>query len=251
MVNLKFDDPLGEIEYDDDEYMPSEPGMLDHEDIVERATDDEPDDQPIQDGHDEDDPKPDDDSKTIPAAPPKVREPAVVKRNDHVPVGAPTPEPMSMGIAGDGIIYLDDIGETVKLDKKDQEGTPIQSRKGWEFRPSPRQRSKHTPEEWSALSIPDRIIAEKKEVLEKDSKKRTTFGSQLFVSGSFEKCVQIDNLRKFMIEGALLLAKRPVPWVHAYHNYVQNLITPEEYQAVFILMSSRPSAKAFPVSCLF
>ena len=34
--------------------------------------------------------------------------------------------------------------------------------------PSPRPRSKYTPEEWRALTIPDRIVAERKEALEKE-----------------------------------------------------------------------------------
>ena len=35
---------VDEIEYDEDEYLPSEPGALDHEEIAKRAIDDEPDD---------------------------------------------------------------------------------------------------------------------------------------------------------------------------------------------------------------
>ena len=38
--------------------------------------------------------------------------------------------------------------------------------------PSPRPRSKYTPEEWRALTIPDRIVAERKEALEKEIKRR-------------------------------------------------------------------------------
>lgn len=36
------------------------------------------------------------------------------------------------------------------------------------FTSSPRPRSKYTLKEWRALSIPDRIVAEKKEILEKE-----------------------------------------------------------------------------------
>lgn len=82
--------------------------------IAERAINDDIEDKPIDFGEfdddvDGDDPKPDDDAKKTPTAPPK----------------APTMSHMSKGTAGDGVIYLNDIGETVKFDKK---GAPIQ---GW------------------------------------------------------------------------------------------------------------------------
>lgn len=71
----EVDDPRKEIEYEDDEYLPSEPGALHHEEVAERAIDDEPDDQPIDFGEegDDDDPKPDDDSMKTPAIPPKAK----------------------------------------------------------------------------------------------------------------------------------------------------------------------------------
>ena len=55
----------------------------------------------------------------------------------------------------------------MKLDKK---GHPykVGSNGRRFFRSSPRPRSKYTPEEWRALSVPDRTVAEKKEALEKD-----------------------------------------------------------------------------------
>ena len=104
-------------------------------------------------------------------APPKAKEPPVVRRDDHVPVGDSMMEHMSNGAAGDGIIYLNDIGETVKLDKK---GHPYKVGSGGRrfFRSSPRPRSKYTPEEWRALSIPDRTVAEKKNALEKEKAKK-------------------------------------------------------------------------------
>ena len=77
---------------------------------------------------------------------------------------------MSMGKASDGIIYLNDDGETVKLDRK---GNPYKVGSDGRrfFRSSPRPRSKYTPEEWKALSLSDRAIAEKKEALEKEKMK--------------------------------------------------------------------------------
>ena len=114
----EIDDPRKEIEYDENEYLPSEPGALDHGELAERAIDDEPDDdQPVDFGDDDDnddDPKPDDDSKKTPTAAPKVTGPPIVARAEHVPVGDPSMDYMSKGTAGDGIIYLNDIGETVK-----------------------------------------------------------------------------------------------------------------------------------------
>ena len=55
----------------------------------------------------------------------------------------------------------------MKLDKK---GHPykVGSNGRRFFRSSPRPRSKYTPEEWRALSVPDRTVAEKKEALEKE-----------------------------------------------------------------------------------
>ena len=70
-------------------------------------------DQPIDfgdEGDGDDDPKPDDESKKTPAAPPKAKEPPSVVRDEHVPAGDPSMDHMSKGTAGDGIIYLNDIG---------------------------------------------------------------------------------------------------------------------------------------------
>ncbi|CAL1167671.1 unnamed protein product [Cladocopium goreaui] len=65
------------------------------------------------------------------------------------------PEHHSMGKPGDGIIYLSDIGEHVKLDKR---GRPYRvgpdGRK--EVRGSPRPKSSYSPEEWRALSAKER-----------------------------------------------------------------------------------------------
>ena len=166
----EIDDPRKEIEYDENEYVPL-PGALDHEEIAERAIEDEPDDdQPLDFGEDEDgddDHKPDDDSMKKPVAIPKKAEPPVTSKDEHVPVGDPSVDHMSKGTAGDGIIYLNDIGETVKLDVK---GHPYKVGSDGRrfFRSSPRPRSKYTPEEWRALTIPDRIVAERSEALEKE-----------------------------------------------------------------------------------
>ena len=117
----KIDDPRKEIEYEEGEYQPSEAGVLHHGEIAERAIDDDlDDDQPLDFGEDEDDDqdhKPDDDSKKILITKSKKAEPLVVSRDEHVPVGDPSMDHMSKG-TGDGIIYLNDIGETVKLDVK-------------------------------------------------------------------------------------------------------------------------------------
>ena len=118
----EIDDLRKEIEYEEGEYQPSELGPLDHEELAERAIDDEPDDdQSVDFGNEEDgddDPKSNNDSRRILAAPPKTKEPLVFTRNEYVSIGDPSMDPMSKGIAGDGIIYLNDIGETVKLDEK-------------------------------------------------------------------------------------------------------------------------------------
>ena len=89
---LEIGDPRKEIEYDEDEYLPSEPRAFDHEELAERAIDDEPDDdQPLDFGEDDDDdPKPDDDSKKTPVAPPKATGPPVVVRDERVPIGSRT-----------------------------------------------------------------------------------------------------------------------------------------------------------------
>ena len=67
------------------------------------------------------------------------------------------PEHHSMGKPGDGIIYLSDIGEHVKLDKR---GRPYRvgpdGRK--EVRGSPRPKSSYSPEEWRALSAKERDV---------------------------------------------------------------------------------------------
>ena len=76
------------------------------------------------------------------------------------PAGEPPydgPEHHSMGKPGDGIIYLSDIGEHVKLDKR---GRPYRvgpdGRK--EVRGSPRPKSSYSPEEWRALSAKERDV---------------------------------------------------------------------------------------------
>ena len=145
---------------------------------VKRLQNELDDDQPIDFGDEDDgddDPKPDDDPKKTPAAPPKAKGPPSVVRDEHVLAGGPSMDHMSKGTAGDGIIYLNDIGETVKLDVK---GHP--SKVGSDgrrfFRSSPRPRSQYTPEEWRALTIPDRIVAEKKEALEKEIERKKKEG---------------------------------------------------------------------------
>ena len=166
----EIDDPRKEIEYDEGEYQPSEPGALDHGEIAERAIDDEPDDdQPLDFGVDEDDDqdhKPDDESPNR-----RNLNLQLSSRDEHVPVGDPSMDHMSKGTAGNGVIYLNDIGETVKLDVK---GRPYKVGSDGRrfFRSSPRPRSKYTPEEWRALTIPDRIVAEKKEALEKELERK-------------------------------------------------------------------------------
>ena len=100
---------------------------------------------------------------------------SVFVRDEHVP----SMDHMSKGTAGDGIISLNDIGDRVKLDRK---GRPYEVGSDGRrfFRSSPRPRSKYTHEEWRALTIPDRIVPEKKEALDKDieQKKREDMGKK-------------------------------------------------------------------------
>ena len=74
------------------------------------------------------------------------------------------------GKAGDGKIYLNDIGEYVKLDKR---GHPYRVGEDGRrsFYTSPRPRSEYSPEEWQKLSLKEREIAKKKEELKKKKEK--------------------------------------------------------------------------------
>jgi len=80
------------------------------------------------------------------------------------------PEHHSMGKPGDGIIYLSDIGEHVKLDKR---GRPCRvcpdGRK--EVRGSPRPKSSYSPEEWRALSAKERDVIIRRGKLEAEAEK--------------------------------------------------------------------------------
>ena len=80
------------------------------------------------------------------------------------------PEHHSMGKPGDGIIYLSDIGEHVKLDKR---GRPYRvgpdGRK--EVRGSPRPKSSYSPEEWRALSAKERDVIIRHGKLEEEAEK--------------------------------------------------------------------------------
>ena len=75
-----------------------------------------------------------------------------------------------MGKPGDGIIYLSDIGEHVKLDKR---GRPYRvgpdGRK--EVRGSPRPKSSYSPEEWRALSAKERDVIIRRGKLEEEAEK--------------------------------------------------------------------------------
>ena len=80
------------------------------------------------------------------------------------------PEHHSTGKPGDGIIYLSDIGEHVKLDKR---GRPYRvgpdGRK--EVRGSPRPKSSYSPEEWRALSAKERDVIIRRGKLEEEAEK--------------------------------------------------------------------------------
>ena len=71
---------------------------------------------------------------------------------------------------GDGIIYLSDIGEHVKLDKR---GRPYRvgpdGRK--EVRGSPRPKSSYSPEEWRSLSAKERDVIIRRGKLEEEAEK--------------------------------------------------------------------------------
>ena len=80
------------------------------------------------------------------------------------------PEHHSMGKAGDGIIYLSDIGKHVKLDRR---GRPYRvgpdGRK--EVRGSPRPKSSYSPEEWRALSAKERDVIIRRGKLDAEAEK--------------------------------------------------------------------------------
>ena len=80
------------------------------------------------------------------------------------------PEHHSMGKPGDGIIYLSDIGEHVKLDRR---GRPYRvgpdGRK--EVRGSPRPKSSYSPEEWRSLSAKERDVIIRRGKLEEEAEK--------------------------------------------------------------------------------
>ena len=89
------------------------------------------------------------------------------------PAGEPHydgPEHHSMGKPGDGVIYLSDIGEHVKLDKR---GRPYRvgpdGRK--EVRGSPRPKDSYSPEEWRALSAKERDVIIRRGKLEEEAEK--------------------------------------------------------------------------------
>ena len=91
--------------------------------------------------------------------------------------GLPTdlPDHHSVGKPSDGIIYLNDDGERVKI-AKDGRLYKVGSDGRREFANSPRPKSFMTPEEWQKLSVKDRAIAKKAgehvdKVVERMSKK--------------------------------------------------------------------------------
>ena len=80
------------------------------------------------------------------------------------------PEHHSMGKSGDGIIYLSDIGEYIKLDKR---GRPyrVGSNGRKEVRGLPRPKSSYSPEEWRALSAKERDVIIRRGKLEEEAEK--------------------------------------------------------------------------------
>ncbi|CAL1156913.1 unnamed protein product [Cladocopium goreaui] len=100
-----------------------------------------------------------------------VGEPPMPPTDGEPPLGPyDGPEHHSMGKPGDGIIYLSDIGEHVKLDKR---GRPYRvgpdGRK--EVRGSPRPKSSYSPEEWRALSAKERDVIIRRGKLEAEAEK--------------------------------------------------------------------------------
>ena len=97
-----------------------------------------------------------------------VGEPPVPPPDGEPPYDGP--EHHSMGKPGDGIIYLSDIGEHVKLDKR---GRPYRvgpdGRK--EVRGSPRPKSSYSPEEWKSLSTKERDVIIRRGQLEAEAEK--------------------------------------------------------------------------------
>ena len=97
-----------------------------------------------------------------------VGEPPVPPPDGEPPYDGP--EHHSMGKPGDGIIYLSDIGEHVKLDKR---GRPYRvgpdGRK--EVRGSPRPKSSYSPEEWKSLSAKERDVIIRRGQLEAEAEK--------------------------------------------------------------------------------
>ena len=97
-----------------------------------------------------------------------VGEPPVPPPDGEPPYDGP--DNHSMGKPGDGIIYLSDIGEHVKLDKR---GRPYRvgpdGRK--EVRGSPRPKSSYSPEEWKSLSAKERDVIIRRGQLEAEAEK--------------------------------------------------------------------------------
>eukprot|EP00435_Cladocopium_sp_Y103_P061888 s184_g23.t1 len=89
----------------------------------------------------------------------KASEPVLPPSEEH--------EHYKEGTPGDGKVYLNNIGELVKIDKI---GRPYKIGKDGRktFRESPRPVDKYTPEEWQRLPIADRKVIKKMQQREKD-----------------------------------------------------------------------------------
>ena len=97
-----------------------------------------------------------------------VGEPPVPPPDGEPPYDGP--EHHSMGKPGDGIIYLSDIGEHVKLDKRGRlyrVGPDVRK----EVRGSPRPKSSYSPEEWKSLSTKERDVIIRRGQLEAEAEK--------------------------------------------------------------------------------
>ena len=139
---------------------------------------------------DDDDDKPD--GEAVPKPIEDARKDLTTDLPDHHSVGKPS----------DGIIYLNDDGERVKI-AKDGRLYKVGSDGRRAFANSPRPKSFMTPEEWQKLSVKDRAIAKKAgddvdKVVERMSKKLKDrgLGSSTDKKGEAEKDELLEDLEE-------------------------------------------------------
>eukprot|EP00435_Cladocopium_sp_Y103_P059153 s114_g21.t1 len=148
--------------WDDDDVPPDEGDRVEDVEEVPEVRDDD------DEGDDRDDGEHDDDTLEVDVVDGDTR---LAKRgtlkSDVLPPEEESYERYKEGTPNDGKIYLNDIGELVKIDKK---GRPYKIGKDGRktLRESPRPVDKYTPEEWQRLPIADRKVIKKMQQRERD-----------------------------------------------------------------------------------